>query len=276
MRSAVLGHVEWMTFGLVDRVPASGEIAHSLDWWEEPGGGGAVAAVQLQRLTGDCTFFTALGRDAVGERAHLELEGLGLRVRVARRPAQTRRGFTFIEASGERTITTLGERLHVRADDPLPWDELADVDCVYVCAADAGALRRARGARVVVATSRMAGLLAEAAVRLDAVVGSASDPRETFDPADLPERPALVVRTEGRQGGTFETAEGSVGRYAAAEPPGPIVDTYGAGDTFAAGLAFALGRGDDVEGALSVAARCAAWCVAGRGPYGRSLTAEDV
>lgn len=272
----MLGHVEWMTFGVVDRVPASGEIAHSLDWWEEPGGGGAVAAVQLQRLTGDCAFFTALGEDATGERAHLELEGLGLRTHVARRPAPTRRGFTFIEASGERTITTLGERLHARADDPLPWDELEEVDCVYVCAADASALRLARRARVVVATSRVAGLLAEAAVRLDAVVGSASDPRETFDPADLPERPALVVRTEGRRGGTFETADGRTGRYEAFEPPGPLVDTYGAGDTFAAGLTFALGRGDDVEGALSVAARCAAWCVAGRGPYGRSLIAAEV
>lgn len=272
----MLGHVEWMTFGVVDRVPASGEIAHSLDWWEEPGGGGAVAAVQLQRLTGDCTFFTALGKDATGKRAHLELEGLGLRAHVAPRATQTRRGFTFIETSGERTITTLGERLHARADDPLPWDELAEIDCVYVCAADAGALRLARRARVLVATSRVAGLLAEAAVRLDAVVGSASDPSETFDPTTLPEPPSVVVRTEGRRGGTYRTADGRAGRYAPAEPPGPVVDAYGAGDVFAAGLTFALGRGDDVEDALSVTARCGAWCVAGRGPYGRSLTAAEV
>ncbi|HET9724584.1 MAG TPA: PfkB family carbohydrate kinase [Actinomycetota bacterium] len=276
MRAAVLGHVEWMTFGLVDRLPASGEIAHCLDWWEAPAGGGAVAAVQLQRLTGDCTFFTALGGDIVGERAHLELEGMGLRVHVARRPAQSRRGFTFIEASGERTITTLGERLHARADDPLPWDEFERTDCVYVCAADAGALRLARRARVVVATSRVAGLLAEAGVRLDAVVGSSSDPSERFDPADLPELPDVVVRTEGRRGGSFETADGRTGRYQAVEPPDLLVDTYGAGDTFAAGLTFALGRGDDVDAALSVAARCGAWCVAGRGPYGRSLSADDV
>jgi ribokinase len=276
MRSAVLGHVEWMTFGLVDRVPASGEIAHSLDWWEEPAGGGAVAAVQLQRLTGRCTFFTALGKDAVGKRAHLELKGRGLRAHVAWRPAQTRRGFTFIEASGERTITTLGERLHARAGDPLPWDELEEIDCVYVCAADPGALRLARRARVVVATSRVAGLLAEAAVRLDAVVGSSSDPSERFDPADLPDPPGVVVRTDGRRGGSFETVDGRAGRFDAVEPPGPLVDTYGAGDTFAAGLTFALGRGDDIEEAVSVAARCGAWCVAGRGPYGRSLGADDV
>ncbi|HSD48845.1 MAG TPA: PfkB family carbohydrate kinase, partial [Actinomycetota bacterium] len=222
MRAAVLGHVEWMTFGLVDRPPASGEIAHCLDWWEAPAGGGAVAAVQLQRLTGDCTFFTALGEDAVGKRAHLELEGMGLRAHVARRPAQSRRGFTFIEASGERTITTLGDRLHVHAGDPLPWDELERTDCVYVCAADAGAVRLARRARVVVATSRVAGVLAEAAVRLDAVVGSASDPSERIDPADLSERPDVVVRTKGRRGGSFETADGRTGRYDASEPPGPV------------------------------------------------------
>jgi ribokinase len=261
-----------MTFGR--RPGARPARSPPLDWWRSPPGG-AVAAVQLQRLTSDCTFHTGLGRTP-WQRADLELEGLGVRPHVARRPAQTRRGFTFLEASGERTITTLGERLHARADDPLPWEELAETDCVYVCAADAGALRQARRARVLVATSRVAGLLEEANVLLDAVVGSAADPSERFDPADLPRQPLVVVRTEGRRGGTFETADGRTGRYEAAEPPGPVVDAYGAGDTFAAGLAFALGRGDEIERALSVAARCGAWCVAGRGPYGRSLTLEDV
>jgi ribokinase len=55
-----------------------------------------------------------------------------------------------------------------------------------------------------------------------------------------------------------------------------VVDTYGAGDSFAAGLTFALGSGLDVEKALALAARCGAWCVAGKGPYGNQLTAVDL
>jgi ribokinase len=276
MRAAMLGHVEWVQFARVDHLPAPGEILHAREWWEEPAGGGSVAAVQLQRLTGDRAFFTALGKDAVGKRAHLELEGLGPRVEAARRSAPTRRALTFIDLHGERAIATLGERLHPAAEDPLPWGELEGVDAVNVCAADAGALRLARRARVVVATSRIRDLLASAGVRVDAVVGSGTDPAERLDPTGLPERPGLVVRTEGTRGGAFETADGRTGRYQAAAPPGPLVDTYGSGDCFAAGLAYALARDLAVPDALAFAAHCGAWCFAGRGPYGRMLTAAEV
>ena len=63
MRVAVVGHVEWIEFARVERVPAPGEIVHASEAWEEPAGGGAVAAVQLARLAGECLFLTALGDD---------------------------------------------------------------------------------------------------------------------------------------------------------------------------------------------------------------------
>src|SRR5512141_144776 len=140
MRTAVVGHVEWVEFVRVARLPRADEIAHALDRWEEPGGGGPVAAVQLLRLSGDCTFFTAVGDDDVGDRSLLGLEALGLRVEAARRPVPSRRAVTFIDAGGERSITVIGERSHPRAADLLPWSELEGVDGVYVCAADAEAL----------------------------------------------------------------------------------------------------------------------------------------
>lgn len=68
MRVAVVGHVEWIEFARVEGVPESGEIVHALENWEEPGGGGAVAAVQLARLAGECVFLTTLGEDALGHR----------------------------------------------------------------------------------------------------------------------------------------------------------------------------------------------------------------
>jgi ribokinase len=51
-----------------------------------------------------------------------------------------------------------------------------------------------------------------------------------------------------------------------------VCDSYGCGDSFAAGLAFALGAGHDVERALVLAAECGAACLAGDGPYGHALT----
>src|SRR6185295_4181485 len=50
---AVVGHVEWIEFARVPHVPQPGEIVHVSEWWEEVGGGGAVAAVQLVKLAGD-------------------------------------------------------------------------------------------------------------------------------------------------------------------------------------------------------------------------------
>ncbi len=276
MRTAVVGHVEWVEFGLVDHVPAAGEIVHADEWWEEPAGGGGVAAVQLHKLSGDCTFFTALGKDAVGKKAHLELESLGPRVEAARRVEPTRRAVTFIDANGERTITTLGARLEPRAEDPLPWDELSTIDAVYLTAGDVAAVRAARRARVLVATSRVLRLLAGADVPLDAVVGSSGDPAERFDRSALSRPPALLVRTDGKNGGTYEAADGATGSYTSAPLPGPLVDTYGGGDSFAAGLTFALGAGYAVPDALALAARCGAWCVAGRGPYQGQLTSADI
>ncbi|MGH2528177.1 MAG: PfkB family carbohydrate kinase [Actinomycetota bacterium] len=276
VRVAVVGHVEWVEFARVDRLPGPGDIVHSVDWWEEPAGSGAVGAVQLDKLTGDCTLFTALGKDATGKRAHLELEALGPSVEAARRGSSTRRAVTLIEPNGERTITTLGERLEPRADDPLTWDELAGADAVYLTAADTGAVRAARRARVLVATSRVLELLVRTDVQLDAVVGSGRDPAERYDPSTLSRRPGLVVRTDGAKGGSYETADGRSGTYDPAPLPGPLIDTAGGGDSFAGGLTFALGAGYDFEEALALAARCGAWCVAGRGPYEGQLTAADI
>jgi len=119
---------------------------------------------------------------------------------------------------------------------------------------------------VLVATARELPTLVEAAVQLDAPVHSATDPGEAFDRGRIDPEPALVVATEGRKGGTFLSG-GRSGTYAAAELPGPVADAYGAGDSFAAGLAFALARGDEAEEALAFAAKCGAAAMTGRGAY---------
>jgi ribokinase len=270
----VVGHVERIEFAVVDRLPAAGEVVHATHWFSAAGGGGAVAAVQLRRLAGEATFLTALGSDAVAHALQTELQSHGVTVRAALRPGPHRRGFVHLDATSERTITILGSRIVPQGDDPLPWAELAGLDAAYFTAGDAAAARAARGARVLVATVRALEALVEAEVELDALVASAADRTEEADPRRLPRRPRVVVRTEGAQGGTWAAADGTTGRWEATAPPGPVVDAYGCGDAFAAGLTFGLGAGLDLPGAVALGARCGAHCLAGRGPYAGQLDAS--
>jgi ribokinase len=267
VKVAVVGHVEWIDFVRVERVPSPGEIVTAAESWAQPAGGGSVAALQLAVLAGSAVFFTALGRDQTGRRALEELEGLGLQVEVAWRDRKTRRGFTYLDDAGERTITLLSEKLHPHGDDALPWELLAETDAVYFCAGDAGALRAARRARALVATARELPTLAAAGVELDALVRSGRDLAERYAPGDLVPQPRLDVATAGREGGRYVAADGRTGIWRSAPLPAPLVDAYGAGDCFAAGLAFALGRGDADEDALAFAARCGARALTGAGAY---------
>jgi ribokinase len=271
MRAAVVGHVEWIEFGRVDHMPAPGEIVHVSDSWQEPGGGGAVAAVQLAKLAGDATLYVALGDDEIGHRAKRELEALGVRVEAVFRPEPQRRAFVHVDAAGERTITVIGDRLGPRAEDPLPWGELAETDALYFTAGDAGAARAARAARTLVASARGLETLAVAGVELDALLASGKDPGERYAPGDLEPPPRLVVRTAGAGGGEYETNEGERGRWGATPLPGPVSDLYGCGDSFAAGVTYGLGAGMPIGEALELGARCGAACATGRGPYAGQL-----
>ncbi len=271
VRVAVVGHVEWIEFARVERMPTAGEIVHAQEVWEEPGGGGAVAAGQLAKLAGGASFYTALGDDELARRSRADLNALGVRVEAAVRPGPQRRGFVHVDGNGERTITVIGERLGPRGDDPLPWDELGGVDAIYLTAGDVGAIHAARAARVLVSSARGLETLIAAGVELDALLASANDPGERYQLGDLVPDPRYVVRTAGARGGTWEGRDGSGGSWAATPLPGPVEDAYGCGDSFAAGLAYGLGAGMSIDAALQLAARCGAACLTGRGPYAGQL-----
>jgi len=67
------------------------------------------------------------------------------------------------------------------------------------------------------------------------------------------------------------TRDGRSGRFDPAPPPGRIADAYGCGDSFAAGLTYGLAARRSLEDALTLAARCGAACLTGRGPYEAQL-----
>jgi ribokinase len=276
VRFAVVGHVEWVDFLRLSHVPLPGEIVEAEKSWEEAAGGGAVAAVQLAKLAGASTFFTAIGDDERARLSMAQLERQGVEVVGAPRTRPQRRAVAFLDAAGERTIAVLGERLVPAANDALPWDRLAEMDGVYFTGGDVEALRAARAARKLVATPRARGALAGSHVTLDAMVRSGGDESEQVDPERLGWSARLIVTTRGARGGTYSTSDGTSGSFDAAPLGGPVADAYGAGDSFAAALTFALGRGLEVEVALALAARCGAGVLSRPGPYAGQLSAADL
>jgi ribokinase len=267
---AVVGHIEWVEFVEVEAVPRPGEIVHALATWEEPAGGGAVAAVQLANLNGSAHLFTALGSDELGARARTELEARGVVVHATTVAEPQRRAFTYIDADGERTITVLGRKqVPTGEDGGLPWEELARCDAVFFVSGDIPALRAARRSRVLVATARELETLRRGGEQLDVLVGSGNDASERFEAGDLEPPPTTVVTTSGSLGGWIRPG----GPFRAAPLPGQVEDAYGCGDCFAAGLTFGLARGETIEEAVALGARCGAAVLTGRGAYAGQLTA---
>jgi ribokinase len=275
LRVAAVGHIEWVQFARVEHVPRAGEVVHAKDAFEEPAGGGAVAAVQLARLAGESLLVTALGEDELAERSLSRLRALGVEVAAARRAAPTRRAVTLTDPAGERTITTFGERLEpVLSDQQLPWQRLAEMDAVYFTAGDEGALRAARAARVLVASPRARDAIGHG-VPLDALVLSEDDQIERRAAEQAHGEAEIVLLTRGERGGSYRTRDGREGTWEAQQPPAAVVDSYGCGDSFAVGLAYGLAAGQSLDRALSLAARCGAACATGAGPYERQLTARE-
>jgi len=224
-------------------------------------------------LNGSVELYTALGDDELGRRAYEELTRLGVTVHAAPPHGPQRRAFTYVDGEGERTITVLGRKLVPSGEDgSLPWEQLARCDAVYFVSGDVAAVRAARRARMLVATSRELATLRRAAEELDVLVGSGEDPGERFEPGGLEPPPRVVITTAGALGGWIRPG----GPFRAVPLPGPMLDAYGCGDCFAAGLTFALAEGRPVDEAVQLGARCGAAVLTGRGAYAGQLTAAAI
>jgi ribokinase len=118
------------------------------------------------------------------------------------------------------------------------------------------ALRSARRARFLSATPRELETLLEGGVRIDLLVGSGTDEGEQYD-GGL--EVGVYVATRGGSGAVANGVP-----YPPVAPPRPIEDTYGAGDSFAAALTFALAHGEALPDALALASRAGASVITGR------------
>lgn len=259
-RLAVVGHIEWVDFIPVKRMPRQDEVLHAEGpaFARAAGGGGVVAGV-FAELGAHVDFFCALGDDAHGHAAAEQLTDRGVTMHVAWRAEQpTRRALTLLESDGERSIVTVGERLEPLGSDELDWGLLAESDGAYFTAGDVGALEHARHTPVLVASPRARSALA-AGPTIDALVFSQRDHDEAEWARRLEERARLLVETRGGEGGVWWGV--SEGRWDVVRPDSPIKDAYGCGDSFAAGFTFELATGSTVAEAAALGAKCGARCL---------------
>ena len=76
---AVIGHIEWINFLRVDKLPKPGIISHSKKSIEYPAGGGSIIAKILSDLTlNQIHFFTSLGKDYYGDKCFKILSNMGI------------------------------------------------------------------------------------------------------------------------------------------------------------------------------------------------------
>ena len=265
LRFAVIGHVEWINFLAVDHLPKAGLISHSKRSLEMPAGGGSVIAKTLREITnGEVHFFTSLGNDFYGNQTKKLFERMGIDLHIAWRNSPTRRGFSLVDNSGERSITIIGNRLAPSSKDNLSWNLLKGMDGIFITAGDEDIFKKSRSCPILCTTPRVGiKTIEKSKVFLDALIGSNLDPGEIFSLSDLTTIPKFVIKTEGKDGGILLPG----GRFKAVQNHNPIIDSYGCGDSFAAGILFGLASQWNIEKTVKLGTVLGGNCIGNFGPY---------
>ena len=225
--------------------PHAGEVVHAEDPFAEPAGGGAVAAVQLARLAGAATLVTRLGDDDIGARSRTRLAELGVDVRASVVQSATRSAVTLVDDAA---------RAHDHDVRRSAWNRAAArrragrassrSTALYFTAGDEAELRLARSrSRALVASPRARKALGPRRRARRAGAERRGRDRAATPPSRRSRMPSWWCGREGERGGHYRRRDGETGRWDAVRPPGAPVDSYGCGDSFAAGLHVRPRRG---------------------------------
>ncbi len=266
----------------VARLPGPGETALGDALVVSSGGKGANAAAAAARAGAAVTFVSAVGDDADGQGAiaTLRAAGIGVEAVAVRDDAPTGAALIVTDAAGANLIA-VAAGANGRLDPGHVTRSLAGLtgaDVVLVSAeipdaAIVAALRAGseRGATTVLDPAPARPSLLEAA-RIGAILTPNESEAAGLTGCDTAEdaarrlteltgRPAVITLGEA---GCLVADGQTVSRHRAA-PVEAIVDTVGAGDAFAGGLAAALAGGDPLETAVEAALQAAALSLAHAG-----------
>jgi sugar/nucleoside kinase (ribokinase family) len=275
----VLGDVMSDVSARLQAVPAPGSDTPAVVEMR-PGGGGANVAAWLAWLGAPVVLVGCVGDDEAGRRAARSLAASGVTARLVVDPGRTGAVVVIVGTDGERTmLSDAGANARLDAAD-LPRDAFRPGARLHL---SGYALLRegSRGAALAaLSEARRAGMPASVDPSSRAPLAAVGGPsflemvREagaiiaTRDEAEVltgtrdPEAAAAllvdgrdeVVLKLGDDGALWRGPGGASARVEAVAPPGPVVDSTGAGDAFAA--AWLARRREGEEPAAALAAAC--------------------
>jgi len=279
------------------RLPARGESILGASFATFPGGKGANQAVQLARLGMETFMIGRVGADVYGDQLIASLQAAGVRTDAILRDKEhgTGKGWVFIDEAGDNYIIVVPEaNMEWQVEDLAPMAELCAGADLFLCQLETPvpivdrALRQAKAAGLLTALNPApaADLPADLFQHVDLLVLNqteaafyagrpAQDARQAAETAaELRERGCgAVVLTLGERGAVACDADSA---YACDAYAVPAVDVTAAGDSFSAGLAYAMVKGQDLSSALRFACACGALTVTRAGAQPSLPTLAEV
>ena len=270
VRATVVGSTNVDLVMQVTSLPAPGETVLG-DSRREAGGKGGNQAVALARLGAQVRFVSAVGDDPEGWWSRAQLEAADVDVAdVATVDAPTGLAVVMVDAHGENSIVVSpGANAHVVAPAHLDADVLLlSLEVPLTTVSAAASLGRRLAVPVVLNAAPAQDLPPSLLADVDVLVVNEPEWEALGRPRDR-----AVVVTRGARG-CIVVESGTSWELAAV--PVDVVDTTGAGDCFAAALAWGIGQGFVLGDAARFATQAAALSVTAPGARGGLPTHEDV
>lgn len=277
--------------------PAAGQTVLGKNFQQFHGGKGSNQAIAAARLGGDVCYVSCVGKDSLGDAALalFKSEGLDARVKISEENA-TSVGFVMVEESGQnRIIINFDAPMEIGpADIDALEDELksckvllmqleADIPTIVYAAKKA----KEHGVCVILNPAPYQELPEEIYPYLDVITPNETeakqmlgiDPSMDIPPEELGKRllstgAKEVIITIGEKGAVLADAKEIT--HIPVERTVAAVDTTGAGDTFAGGLAVALGEGFPIGEAVRFANMAAGISVTRHGVVESIPSREEV
>lgn len=274
VRACVVGSTNVDLVLTVPVLPAPGETVLSADARREPGGKGANQAVALARLGAAVRLVSAVGDDADGTWSLERLRDEGVDVHdVARVRDPTGLAVVMVDPFGENSIVVSpGANDRVVALSSLAADVvLLSLEVPLATVSATAALAHDLAVPVVLNAAPAQALPASLLDAVDVLVVNETE----WETLGRPSSRRVVVTLGAAGCRVLETVRE---RHLPAVPVdvADVVDTTGAGDCFAAALAYGIARGQELLDAAAFAGRAAALSVTAYGARGGLPSLDQV
>jgi sugar/nucleoside kinase (ribokinase family) len=246
----LVGPISWDTVIEIDSFPTNGAFAQGKNRKERAGGSASNTAIALASTGVETHLISCVGDDLIGEKLVDNLKNApALKSHITTLAGPSLHAVITIDKSGERTVFALEENRLTQIDFNFKFDS-NDILCFpvwrdfYLPWLLQG---RSDGAFTIIGLTRTMSDEVEA----DLAVASAQD----IENLSIDTKKILkTIITKGADGSTFIEGDSQVSIPAI---PTVVKDATGAGDSYLAGVLYALARGESLAEAMQVGTKWA-------------------